>query len=51
MGIHRTALGIYAFGREEYEIHDGKIVFAKEGPIGVMVPENECRRDDRTDAQ
>ncbi|WP_397511349.1 FAD-dependent monooxygenase [Rhizobium ruizarguesonis] len=39
LGIHRTALGIYAFGREEYEIHDGKIVFAKEGPIGVMVPE------------
>ncbi|MFW8645293.1 FAD-dependent monooxygenase [Rhizobium beringeri] len=31
--------GIYAFGREEYEIHDGKIVFAKEGPIGLMVPE------------
>ncbi|RWX13228.1 FAD-binding protein [Rhizobium leguminosarum] len=39
LGIHRTALGIYAFGREEYEIHDGKIVFAKEGPIGLMVPE------------
>lgn len=39
LGIHRTPLGIYAFGREEYEIHDGKIVFAKEGPIGVMVPE------------
>ncbi|MGO7208733.1 FAD-dependent monooxygenase, partial [Rhizobium ruizarguesonis] len=39
LGIHRTALGIYAFGREEYEIHDGKIVFAKEGPIVVMVPE------------
>ncbi|MGR9142545.1 FAD-dependent monooxygenase [Rhizobium leguminosarum] len=39
LGIHRTALGIYAFGREEYEIHDGKIVFAQEGPIGVMVPE------------
>ncbi|NNH61635.1 hypothetical protein HLI01_33540 [Rhizobium laguerreae] len=38
-GIHRTSLGIYAFGREEYEIHDGKIVFAKGGPIGVMVPE------------
>ncbi|TAU52985.1 FAD-binding protein [Rhizobium leguminosarum] len=39
LGIHRTALGIYAFGSEEYEIHDGKIVFAKEGPIGLMVPE------------
>jgi 3-(3-hydroxy-phenyl)propionate hydroxylase len=39
LGIHRTALGIHAFGREEYEICDGKIVFANEGPIGVMVTE------------
>src|ERR1700704_1972223 len=39
LGIHRTALGIHAFGREEYEIRDGKIVFANEGPIGVMVTE------------
>jgi len=39
LGIHRTAFGIHAFGREEYEIRDGKIVFAKEGPIGVMVTE------------
>jgi 3-(3-hydroxy-phenyl)propionate hydroxylase len=39
LGIHRTALGIHAFGREEYEIRDGKIIFATEGPIGVMVTE------------
>ena len=39
LGIHRTALGIHAFGREKYEIRDGKIVFAKQGPIGVMVTE------------
>lgn len=39
LGIHRTALGIHAFGREKYEIRDGKVVFAKEGPIGVMVTE------------
>ena len=39
LGIHRTALGIHAFSREEYEIRDGKIVFAREGPIGVMVTE------------
>jgi 3-(3-hydroxy-phenyl)propionate hydroxylase len=39
LGIHRTALGIHAFGREQYEIRDGKIIFAKEGPIGVMVTE------------
>src|SRR5580692_1215044 len=39
LGVHRTALGIHAFGREKYEIRDGKIVFAKEGPIGIVVPE------------
>jgi 3-(3-hydroxy-phenyl)propionate hydroxylase len=39
LGIHRTALGIHAFSREEYEIRDGKIVFANKGPIGVMVTE------------
>ncbi len=39
LGIHRTVLGIHAFGREEYEIRDGKIVFANKGPIGVMVTE------------
>ena len=39
LGIHRTALGLHAFGREEYEIRDGKIVFANEGPIGGMVTE------------
>lgn len=39
LGVHRTALGIHAFGREEYEIVDGKVVFATEGSIGVMVTE------------
>ena len=39
LGVHRTALGTYAFGREKYEIRDGKIIFADEGPIGVMVTE------------
>jgi 3-(3-hydroxy-phenyl)propionate hydroxylase len=39
LGVHQTALGIHAFGREKYEIRDGKIVFAAEGPIGVMVTE------------
>ncbi|MBX4913453.1 FAD-dependent monooxygenase [Rhizobium bangladeshense] len=39
LGVHRTALGMHAFGREEYEIRDGKVIFASEGPINVMVPE------------
>jgi 3-(3-hydroxy-phenyl)propionate hydroxylase len=39
LGVHRTALGIHAFGREDYEIRDGKIVFATEGPVNIMVTE------------
>jgi len=39
LGVHRTAFGIHAFGREKYEIRDGKVVFATEGPIGIMVTE------------
>ena len=39
LGVHRTALGIHAFGREKYEIRDSKIIFATEGPIGIMVTE------------
>jgi len=39
LGVHRTAHGIHAFGREDYEIQGGQIVFATEGPIGVMVTE------------
>uniref|UniRef100_UPI0040395C46 FAD-dependent monooxygenase n=1 Tax=Variovorax sp. BK018 TaxID=3450241 RepID=UPI0040395C46 len=39
LGVHRTARGIHAFSREQYEIRDGKIVYAQEGPIGVMVTE------------
>ncbi|MBP2158979.1 MULTISPECIES: FAD-dependent monooxygenase [Asticcacaulis] len=39
LGIHRTAFGMHAFGREDYEIRDGKIIFATEGPVGIMVTE------------
>ena len=38
-GVHRSAAGTYAFGREEYEIKDGKIIYKEIGPIGVMVTE------------
>src|SRR3954447_21730559 len=40
LGIHRTAFGIHAFGRQEYEIRDGSVVFKDVGPIRVMVPEH-----------
>jgi 2-polyprenyl-6-methoxyphenol hydroxylase-like FAD-dependent oxidoreductase len=39
LGIHRSALGIHTFGRTEYQIVDGKIVYADHGPISVMVTE------------
>ena len=39
LGIHRTALGIHSFGRREFEIRDGQVIFKDVGPVGVMVPE------------
>jgi 3-(3-hydroxy-phenyl)propionate hydroxylase len=38
-GVHRSAAGTYAFGREEYEIRGGQIIYKEVGPIGVMVTE------------
>lgn len=38
-GVHRSAAGTYAFGREEYEIKGGEIIYKEVGPIGVMVTE------------
>jgi 2-polyprenyl-6-methoxyphenol hydroxylase-like FAD-dependent oxidoreductase len=39
LGIHRNAFGVHAFGRVEYEIRDGEVVFMNEGPVRVMVTE------------
>jgi 2-polyprenyl-6-methoxyphenol hydroxylase-like FAD-dependent oxidoreductase len=39
LGIRRDARGIHAFGRLEYEIRDGEVVFMDEGPVQVMVTE------------
>jgi 3-(3-hydroxy-phenyl)propionate hydroxylase len=38
-GVHRSAAGMYAFGREHYEIVNGEIVYKEVGPVGVMVTE------------
>ena len=38
-GVHQSPFGIYAFGREDYEIRNGEIIYADTGPIKVMVPE------------
>ena len=39
LGIHRTALGVHAFGKLEYETRDGKVVYKDSGPVRVMVTE------------
>jgi 3-(3-hydroxy-phenyl)propionate hydroxylase len=38
-GVHRSAAGPYAFGREEYEIKGGEIIYKEVGPTRVMVTE------------
>ena len=38
-GIRYDEFGIHSFGRVDYEIRDGQIVYADEGPVGVMVTE------------
>jgi 2-polyprenyl-6-methoxyphenol hydroxylase-like FAD-dependent oxidoreductase len=40
LGMHRDARGIHGLGRVEYEIRDGKIIFADKGPVRVMVTED-----------
>jgi 2-polyprenyl-6-methoxyphenol hydroxylase-like FAD-dependent oxidoreductase len=39
MGVHHNAFGMHAFGRKEYEIRNGEIIYKDVGPIGVMVTE------------
>src|SRR2546423_548288 len=39
LGIHRDAFGIHSFGRLEYEIRDGEVVYMDGGPVRVMVTE------------
>jgi 2-polyprenyl-6-methoxyphenol hydroxylase-like FAD-dependent oxidoreductase len=38
-GIRRTPAGTYAIGKEQYEIKDGKVVYAKGGTVGLMLTE------------
>jgi 2-polyprenyl-6-methoxyphenol hydroxylase-like FAD-dependent oxidoreductase len=43
-GIHHDALGVHGFGRVEYEIRDGKIIYRDEGPVRIMVTEERLGR-------
>jgi 3-(3-hydroxy-phenyl)propionate hydroxylase len=38
-GVHRSAAGVYAFGRSEYEIKGAEIIYQDVGPFNVMVTE------------
>ncbi len=40
LGIHQDDLGTHAFGRVEYEIRDGEVVYADEGAVSIMVTES-----------
>jgi len=43
-GIRRDDKGIHSFGRVEYEIRDGEVVYMDRGPVGVMVTEQRLGR-------
>ncbi len=40
-GMRHDAIGMHALGRVEYEIRDGKVVYADSGPVGVMLTERQ----------
>lgn len=40
-GIRRDATGIHSIGRVNYEIRDGKIIYADSGPVGVLITEEQ----------
>ncbi len=44
LGMRHDAIGIHAFGRLEYEIREGEVVFREGGPIRVMVTERDSGR-------
>jgi 2-polyprenyl-6-methoxyphenol hydroxylase-like FAD-dependent oxidoreductase len=39
LGIRRDALGVHSFGKLEYEVRDGEVVYMDGGPVRVMVTE------------
>jgi 2-polyprenyl-6-methoxyphenol hydroxylase-like FAD-dependent oxidoreductase len=39
LGIRRDARGTHGFGKVEYEIRDGEVVYLDHGPVRIMVPQ------------
>jgi 2-polyprenyl-6-methoxyphenol hydroxylase-like FAD-dependent oxidoreductase len=48
LGIRRTATGMHAIGKVEYEIKGGEVVYQKGGTVGVMLTEPEIRTSEPT---
>jgi 2-polyprenyl-6-methoxyphenol hydroxylase-like FAD-dependent oxidoreductase len=47
LGIRHDAIGTHAFGRLEYEIRNGEVIFKDGGPLRVMVTEREVGQTGR----
>jgi 2-polyprenyl-6-methoxyphenol hydroxylase-like FAD-dependent oxidoreductase len=45
LGTRRDEKGTHGIGRLEYEIHDGKIIYKDEGPLRVVVTEQQLGPD------
>src|SRR4029079_3010149 len=41
LGVRRTASGVHAIGKVEYEVNDGEVVYREGGTVGVMLTESE----------
>ncbi|HUA75145.1 MAG TPA: FAD-dependent monooxygenase [Solirubrobacteraceae bacterium] len=41
LGTRHDAAGVHGIGRLEYEIRDGEVVYADEGPVRVLITERE----------
>ena len=48
LGIRRTASGMHALGKVEYEIKDGEVVYKKGGTVGVMLTESQVGSSEPT---
>jgi 2-polyprenyl-6-methoxyphenol hydroxylase-like FAD-dependent oxidoreductase len=48
LGVRHDQVGTHGIGRVDYEIRDGEIVYADEGPVRVMLTEREVRSGEPT---
>jgi 2-polyprenyl-6-methoxyphenol hydroxylase-like FAD-dependent oxidoreductase len=41
LGVRHDSLGVHGIGRLEYEIRDGKVIYKDEGPVRIMLTEQQ----------